>query len=214
MAGKGGGAWKVAYADFVTAMMAFFMVMWLTAQNSEVKEAVAEHFRNPPDDFNLLSFNRGVHEFGRDRERKAPRHPDEDKLPTARKPRVMVLREGNQPGAASSVTFAENSAELIDAGKEYLVDLVKQIKGKPQKVEVRGHTSRRPLPPESRYKSAWELSYARTQTVMQFLIEQGIDPQRIRLSQAGANEPVVANTGKSADLDRNERVEVYMLGEY
>ena len=34
MAGHGGGAWKVAYADFVTAMMAFFMVMWITAQKS------------------------------------------------------------------------------------------------------------------------------------------------------------------------------------
>jgi flagellar motor protein MotB len=48
MAGKGGGgAWKVAYADFVTAMMAFFLVMWLCAQNSEVKRAVAEWFSDP-----------------------------------------------------------------------------------------------------------------------------------------------------------------------
>ena len=47
MAGKGGGAWKVAYADFVTAMMAFFMVMWLVSQGQDVKEAVAEHFRDP-----------------------------------------------------------------------------------------------------------------------------------------------------------------------
>src|SRR5436309_13374502 len=48
MAGKhGGGAWKVAYADFVTAMMAFFLVMWLTAQNQEVKRAVAEYFSDP-----------------------------------------------------------------------------------------------------------------------------------------------------------------------
>ena len=46
MASGGGGAWKVAYADFVTAMMAFFMVMWLTAQKPEVVTAVAEHFRN------------------------------------------------------------------------------------------------------------------------------------------------------------------------
>ena len=36
MAGKGGGAWKVAYADFVTAMMAFFLVMWITAQSKQV----------------------------------------------------------------------------------------------------------------------------------------------------------------------------------
>jgi chemotaxis protein MotB len=48
MAGKGGGgAWKVAYADFVTAMMAFFLVMWLCAQNAEVKKSVAEYFSDP-----------------------------------------------------------------------------------------------------------------------------------------------------------------------
>jgi chemotaxis protein MotB len=47
MAGKGGGAWKVAYADFVTAMMAFFLVMWLIAQNKSVKQAVARYFQDP-----------------------------------------------------------------------------------------------------------------------------------------------------------------------
>src|SRR3954447_21562939 len=47
MAGKGGGAWKVAYADFVTAMMAFFLVMWLCAQDQKVKETVADYFIDP-----------------------------------------------------------------------------------------------------------------------------------------------------------------------
>ncbi len=47
MAGHGGGAWKVAYADFVTAMMAFFMVMWLIAQDQKAKEAVAKYFNDP-----------------------------------------------------------------------------------------------------------------------------------------------------------------------
>ncbi|HXT71019.1 MAG TPA: flagellar motor protein MotB [Vicinamibacterales bacterium] len=42
-----GGAWKVAYADFVTAMMAFFMVMWLVGQNAAVKKAIADYFRDP-----------------------------------------------------------------------------------------------------------------------------------------------------------------------
>ncbi|HEY8495036.1 MAG TPA: flagellar motor protein MotB [Myxococcota bacterium] len=42
-----GGAWKVAYADFVTAMMAFFLVMWLANQNEEVKRAVGGYFRDP-----------------------------------------------------------------------------------------------------------------------------------------------------------------------
>lgn len=46
-AGHHGGAWKVAFADFMTAMMAFFLVMWLVGQKAEVREAVAGYFRNP-----------------------------------------------------------------------------------------------------------------------------------------------------------------------
>lgn len=38
--GGGGGSWKVAYADFVTAMMAFFLVMWLASQDQRIKEAI------------------------------------------------------------------------------------------------------------------------------------------------------------------------------
>ncbi len=47
MAGKGGGAWKVAYADFVTAMMAFFLVMWICGQDQNVKHAVSFYFSDP-----------------------------------------------------------------------------------------------------------------------------------------------------------------------
>jgi chemotaxis protein MotB len=42
-----GGSWKVAYADFVTAMMALFLVLWLTAQDNRIKEAIERSFRNP-----------------------------------------------------------------------------------------------------------------------------------------------------------------------
>lgn len=45
--GHHGGAWKVAFADFMTAMMAFFLVMWLVGQKQDVKEAVAGFFRDP-----------------------------------------------------------------------------------------------------------------------------------------------------------------------
>ena len=46
--GHHGGAWKVAYADFVTAMMAFFMVMWLVgALTTKQREAVSDYFKNP-----------------------------------------------------------------------------------------------------------------------------------------------------------------------
>lgn len=44
-----GGAWKVAFADFMTAMMALFLVLWIMAQSQEVKSAVAYYFRHPTD---------------------------------------------------------------------------------------------------------------------------------------------------------------------
>ena len=45
--GHHGGAWKVAYADFVTAMMALFLVLWLTSQDEKIKQAVERAFTNP-----------------------------------------------------------------------------------------------------------------------------------------------------------------------
>ena len=46
-AGHHGGAWKVAYADFVTAMMAFFLVMWIVGLSQNIKEAIAGYFKDP-----------------------------------------------------------------------------------------------------------------------------------------------------------------------
>ena len=45
--GHHGGSWKVAYADFVTAMMALFLCLWLTSQDQKIKDAVERAFRNP-----------------------------------------------------------------------------------------------------------------------------------------------------------------------
>jgi flagellar motor protein MotB len=63
MAGKGGGAWKVAYADFVTAMMAFFLVMWLCAQDLKVRQSVAKYFMDPAGSTNKPGLTGSVVEF-------------------------------------------------------------------------------------------------------------------------------------------------------
>src|SRR5205807_1914404 len=42
-----GGSWKVAYADFVTAMMAFFLVMWIISMSQKVREEIQSYFRDP-----------------------------------------------------------------------------------------------------------------------------------------------------------------------
>lgn len=51
-AGAHGGAWKVAFADFMTAMMAFFLVMWLMGSDEETKQAVAHYFNHPNTPYN------------------------------------------------------------------------------------------------------------------------------------------------------------------
>src|SRR5271168_4874847 len=45
--GHHGGAWKVAYADFVTAMMALFIVLWLMNSSKKIQEAVGGYFKDP-----------------------------------------------------------------------------------------------------------------------------------------------------------------------
>jgi len=59
---SGGGAWKVAYADFVTAMMALFMVLWISAQDKEIVIATSQYFQSPfraatPATSGVLPFN-------------------------------------------------------------------------------------------------------------------------------------------------------------
>jgi chemotaxis protein MotB len=55
-----GGAWKVAYADFVTAMMAFFLVMWIIGQSNQTRESIAGYFRDPVAFENRVSAGSGV----------------------------------------------------------------------------------------------------------------------------------------------------------
>jgi chemotaxis protein MotB len=213
MAGKGGGAWKVAYADFVTAMMAFFMVMWLTSQNEDVKEAIAHHFEDP---FSFYEPNENATSHkprpGPPSHVALPKQKDAKDGRRSRRPTLMTLGDGNQTTTGTIVFFAPHSAELDAAAHSRLDDLLPSILGKPQKIEIRGHASRRPLPAESPFKDPWQLSYARCLATMQYLEQHGIAPERMRLSQAGVYEPLGKTSGQEK-LAQQERVEVNLLNE-
>ena len=211
MAGKGGGAWKVAYADFVTAMMAFFLVMWITGQSKAVKQAIAKYFQDPwktlakpSGDSNggssllpgkpgqTTGIERtppGPHSMGRASagpESKQPKDKkDKKKAVVVSKPSLLAIHSGDEGTVGIMVVFAEDSAELDDAGKEQLRRLLPEYRGKPHKIEIRGQAANRPLSPGHSDTSAWELSYARCRSTMKFLVDNGIEPERIRLSQGG-----------------------------
>ena len=233
MAGKGGGAWKVAYADFVTAMMAFFLVMWITAQNTKVKQAIAHYFNQdsePP-----KRPLRGP----RDESNEPPKFILQPVMPSltvdprdpeSRVPRVLTIRESDLTSMAMVVYFQEGSAELDDDARRRLRRMLPWIIGKPHKIEVRGHAPDA-LPPvtasrcataavvggtvpqiRSSPPDAWQLCYARCLAVRNFLEAQGISSHRLRMSQAGPHEPLTTRS-EPAWQARNPRVEVFVLSE-
>ncbi|HEX6964011.1 MAG TPA: flagellar motor protein MotB [Lacipirellula sp.] len=201
MAGAGGGAWKVAYADFVTAMMAFFMVMWLTTQKKEVKEAVAGYFREPFATYK--STQKGA---------AATAKPVTDPMygHTAQPQKRRLAISGDDTDYQFTVLFPVDDA-LLDAEQlEAIKGFAPMMKGKLNRIEVRGHCLRRPLPKGSPYKNHWELCYARSQVVKEALEAEGIEPERIRLSQAEGNEPLALNLAEE-ELKLNSRVDVILL---
>ncbi len=111
------------------------------------------------------------------------------------------------------ILFPEFSTEMDESNKHLLTSFISQLRGKTNKIDVRGHASRRPHPPTSPYKDAWQLSYARSLAVMKFLTEAGIDPKRFRLSQAAGYEPLSRQT-QGPQLENNARVEIFLLNEY
>ena len=93
------------------------------------------------------------------------------------------------------------------------------MRGKPQKIEVRGHTSMKHATHKTMdHEDNWALAFARCRKVYDFLVEHGrIKSRRIRLSSAGKTEPLYMNEGIGAPEEnrqiRNARVEVFMLDE-
>ena len=201
MAGAGGGAWKVAYADFVTAMMAFFMVMWLTTQREGVKEAVAGYFRDPFATFK--STEKGA---------AATAQPITDPMygHTSQPQKRPLPISGDNTDYQFTVVFPSDDATIEPAQLDYIKNFAPMMIGKLNRVEVRGHCLRRPLPQGSPFSDHWQLCYARCQAVKKELEALGIERERIRLSQAEGNEPLALNLSPE-ELALNSRVDVILL---
>ena len=247
MAGHGGGAWKVAYADFVTAMMAFFMVMWITAQNKQMKAAVAHYFNDP---YNSQSKTKGPNTAGstttgpyvpgsktllpscRPGDPTGAKRPKNAPKPAGRKveevgpkpwagkgnrsggvgkPTLFVLNNGKVQEIGSVLLFDEASKELSGKAKEQLNQILPLLSGKRQRIEIRGHAWQRPAACGAA-RNVWELSYARCKATMKYLLEAGIEADRIRLSQAGANEPHAVREG-TENQRQNSCVNIIILPE-
>jgi chemotaxis protein MotB len=229
MAGHGGGAWKVAYADFVTAMMAFFLVMWITSQNDDVKKAIGGYFQDPWGSFSENTTPaakspaglKGDAPFADSANGILPNRwpqPNQDnatdKQPGAssvwqQKEKIHLLAaDRNLP--ALVVIFDESSAELSKDAQKRLSDLLPALLGKQNRIELRSHSTRRPLPKDGPYRDHWQLCFERSQQTMKFLAAHGVEPDRLRLSQSASFEPLTTRLETSWQ-NENNCVEIFLL---
>ncbi len=189
--GHHGGAWKVAYADFVTAMMALFIVLWLLNSSKQVQEAVGGYFKDPTGTAKKVGSNMtGSGEnftLTRDNMPKL-----KEQLQTAMKQMVdfeklkshiemTVTAEGLRIELSESATgtfFDSGSAKLNGDGKEMLVTLAQELGNLPNKLSIEGHTDSTPYAPSAAYGN-WELSSDRANAARRVMQGNGVRADQV-----------------------------------
>ncbi len=184
--GHHGGAWKVAYADFVTAMMALFIVLWLLSSSEEVKKAVGGYFQDPEGSGKLMgSTLAGVGEglivrqddmnqLKEAIEKAMKEIPKFDEIKDQVK--ITVTGEGLRielMEAESGTFFKSGSAGPSQSGSEMLRLLAQQLSKLPNKLLIEGHTDSKPFSPDGEYGN-WELSADRANAARRLMEGAGI----------------------------------------
>jgi chemotaxis protein MotB len=189
--GHHGGAWKVAYADFVTAMMALFIVLWLLSSSADVKKAVGGYFRDPSGKTaqngtgqSGASENIGIgkDDMGKlkDKLEAAIRQaPDVGKLKD--QVQMSVTGEGLRIELLESKTnsfFESGNAQPTPSGNEILQLLAEQLGKLPNRLSVEGHTDSSPYVSATGY-SNWELSADRANTARKLIQQSGVRADQV-----------------------------------
>jgi chemotaxis protein MotB len=148
------------------------------------------------------------------RARRADTHSGGDRVraPVGDFPRVQTVRPSGEVIEGAVVFFAPGEANLSEEARRTLAQLLDQIAGKPQKLEVRGHSSGLLLPPDSPRSEPRLLAFQRAVAVADFLIAHGIEKERLRIAVAGQSEPLATPT-RPETAHLNDRVELLMLEE-
>lgn len=136
-----------------------------------------------------------------------------EKAPVGEEQHVRVIRPGQITGVGSVVFFDIGSDRLNDASKGILRETAKQLRGKPQRIEVRGHVSAEFASRTGGTDEAMLLAIRRSAAVKRFLTEvEGLSAERFRVSSSEATEPLSRKT-QGGKFSNDSRVEVFLLDE-
>jgi chemotaxis protein MotB len=190
--GHHGGAWKVAYADFVTAMMALFIVLWLLSSSEQVQKAVGGYFTDP--NGHGKQIGNGLRGAGSE---SLAIHKDDmkklkEKLEQAVKDTgslekikdhivITVTGEGLRVEMIEDdkgMFFESGSPAPTEYGKELLQTLAEELGKLPNKITMEGHTDSKPFLGRAGY-SNWELSTDRANTARRWMQQHGVREDQV-----------------------------------
>ena len=192
--GHHGGAWKVAYADFVTAMMALFIVLWLLNTSKPVREAIAGYFRDPSGTAGRLGTSaegpgekfvptpipaENMAKLKDEIEKAMRRLPNFDKFKNQIE--IKVTPEGLRIELLESATgtfFDLGNREPNSNGKELLDMLAGELGKLPNKISIEGHTDSKPFSGKRNYGN-WELSTDRANSARRMMQQEGLGNQQV-----------------------------------
>jgi chemotaxis protein MotB len=185
-----GGAWKVAYADFVTAMMALFIVLWLLSASEKVQKAVGGYFQDPTGQGRQTgTTTSGVSETLSLSEKQL--NELKDKVQQAMKQipalkdmqnqiKMTITAEGLRIDLLETkrgLFFENGDPRPTEAGGELLKVLATELGKLPNKIVIEGHTDSTPYGRPD--YSNWELSADRANAARRILTDSGLSAGRI-----------------------------------
>jgi chemotaxis protein MotB len=223
-AGHHGGAWKVAYADFVTALMALFIVLWLMNSKEEVKQAVGGYFRDPSGKGRLVGTN--MNGTGRDLN---VSKDDMSALKERLKSVIKLIPHFEQMKGNIELTITEEGLriDLLETakgmffesgrpvptpeGREVLTVLAREIGKLPNRVAIEGYTDASPY--SGVEYSNWELSADRANQARRLMVQNGLVGNQVAQVRGFADQDLHNKVAPNDPANRRVSVIVKYMDE-
>lgn len=219
--------WVVTFGDMMSLLLTFFIMLVSLSEikQDEKLQAIMESFHRQfgpvrsselytPGDRPPHPTARAVLATeGRARQKNIAKGGVPKQGPEGEEPHVRIIRPGQHTAVGSVIFFRMGEETLDDKAKKILGALAEQLRGKAQRIEIRGHAEPQIAARATELGQPMDLSYGRSRVVMRYLVEtEKIEPNRIRISASAGNEPMDEGS-KLHDRQLSGRVEVFLLDE-